>query len=515
MGRTARSALVLVCALALSVAACSAGPQSGDTGTNHGDGSVARDGTGQGDGSGGMDVTTRDDTGAGLDSGSGGDDVPVVGDVINVYDTATGQDACPFGDGGICVPTAGLGCLAAEACGNGLDDNCSGMVDEGCPCLPGTVQDCFLGPPGHQHIGGCRDGTQRCSGAGEFGSWGACTGGISPSVETCDELDNDCNGCTDDGLCCRADLTCPGPGDPRVPDGQPFSAYPLRGGLFFSGTARSWNWTVMGGPCDTVLPTPAYTVTGANSQDAVFSPTLSGEYTVTLTVVTSDGRTVSCTFVVLIAGPGLRVELCWDTSTTVDLDLYLHDPRTTDPWFSSASSPLNTTTNASCNWSNCEATLRGSMGRENWGLANSPLSECQNGPLGASWRALGYCANPRLDIDNNLVMSIGTPENINVDNPTNGSHYRVMVQNFTGALAHPVINVYCGGHLRGTIGSAPDLVPGFMGAAGFGSVGAMWRAADIAVHVDAGGTTTGCDVTPLRAAGSTSGFNVTYDNPAY
>jgi hypothetical protein len=310
-------------------------------------------------------------------------------------------------------------------------------------------------------------------------------------------------------------INCPGPGNPRVPDGAPFADYPLHGAAFYPMPARAWSWTIVGGPCDTLLPRPTYTFTGSNTSDPVFHPTLSGDYTVTLTVTATDGSTYTCTFVVHIAGPGLRVELCWDTSTTVDLDLYLHDPSMTGPWFDSNSDILVSVNNDSCNWSNCEAVIRGSHGRENWGLANSPLTACQNGPHGTDWAALGYCSNPRLDIDNNLTKSIGTPENINVDNPHDGQRFRIMAQNFTGSIAHPMVNVYCGGHLRGTLGAAPDTVPAYMGSQGYVAVGAMWRAADVTVHVDGSGTTTGCDVAPLHPAGMTRGYDVTYNNPAY
>jgi cytochrome P450 len=43
----------------------------------------------------------------------------------------------------------------------------------------------------------------------EFGYWGDCTGGITPSSESCDTQDNDCNNCADDNpACCVVDLIC-------------------------------------------------------------------------------------------------------------------------------------------------------------------------------------------------------------------------------------------------------------------------------------------------------------------
>jgi hypothetical protein len=453
----------------------------------------------------GLDVAPRDVAGP--------PEASVGEDVTSVYDVGGERsDACAMAT---CAPRPD-GCGPRELCGNGLDDNCNGMSDEGCPCVPGTVQDCFLGPPGRRRVGACRDGAQRCLGTGEFGNWSACGGGISPSAEVCDSLDNDCNGCDDDGLCCRAEITCPAPGDARVPDGRPFAVYPLRGDLFYAGDARSWRWQVRGGPCDALLPTPTFTTRGLDGRDASFTPTLSGDYTVTLTVVTAAGTTLTCTFVVHIAGPGLRVELCWDTSTTVDLDLYVHSPRNTGPWFDGVLSPLFTANLNSCNWSNCEAEIRGTRGRSDWGFGRSPIAACESGPHGAEWRALvGACPNPRLDIDNNLVKATGVPENINVDAPREGDRFRVMVQNFTGTAARPLVNVYCGGRLRATVGAAPDTLPDFTGPPGASSIGAMWRALDVVTHADAMGITTGCDVTPLHPPGRSAGFFVTRDDPSY
>jgi len=458
-----------------------------------------------------LDAMTSPDTS--LDDATPPADGPSPGDAMSVYDVGGERtDACVMTP---CAPRPD-GCGAREVCGNGLDDNCNGMSDEGCPCIPGTVQDCFLGPPGSRRVGACRDGSQRCLGTGEFGNWSACGGGISPGAETCDSLDNDCNGCDDDGLCCRAEITCPAPGDVRVPDGLPFATYPLRGALFFIGEARSWRWQIRGGPCDALLPRPTFTTSGLTGRDASFTPTLSGDYTVTLTVVTAAGTTLTCTFVVHIAGPGLRVELCWDTSTTVDLDLYVHSPRNTGPWFDGPGSPLTTTNLNSCNWSDCEAELRGTRGRAEWGYARSPIASCASGPHGPEWRSLvGNCPNPRLDIDNNLVKATGVPENINVDVPREGDRFRVMVQNFTGTAARPMVNIYCGGRLRATVGAAPDTLPSFTGSSGATSVGAMWRALDVVAHVDAAGMTTGCDVTPLHPPGAATGFFVTRDDPSY
>ena len=105
----------------------------------------------------------------------------------------------------------------------------------------------------------------------------------------------------------------------------------------------------------------------------------------------------------------------------------------------------------------------GTTTRADWGYANSDLSECVGGPQGSAWSSLGYCANPRLDIDNNLVQGTGLPENINVDVPRDGETFRIMVQNFTGLSANPIVNVYCGGQRVATYGAPPSVVTGFTG----------------------------------------------------
>ncbi|MBI5478805.1 MAG: hypothetical protein HY906_08120 [Deltaproteobacteria bacterium] len=143
-------------------------------------------------------------------------------------------------------------CLTAEVCGNGLDDDCNGTIDDGCPpgCVPGQVQPCFLGPPGRRNVGMCQDGTQRCTGSGEFGTWGPCEGGIWPTAEKCDTQDNDCNGCVDDNpLCCEAAIQCPN----QMPEGLPYTNYVIDGTQFYTGAAMAWSWTVEGGPCDKML----------------------------------------------------------------------------------------------------------------------------------------------------------------------------------------------------------------------------------------------------------------------
>jgi hypothetical protein len=235
---------------------------------------------------------------------------------------------------------------------------------------------------------------------------------------------------------------------------------------------------------------------------------------VTLEVVTIEGTFLTCSWVVHVVGPGLRVEMCYPESETQDLDLFVHRPGSTTRWYPVGGTAMDATPDA-CSWLNCEATIRGGgFTRADWGYMPSPLSECENGPQGPQWVALGFCANPRLDIDNNLSEGTGVPENINIDVPRDGETFRVMVQNWTGTIARPVVNIYCSGNRIATYGAAPDIVPRFAGRTGDMSPGAMWRVVDVTTRVAADGTLT-CDAVALHPRGMTTGYFVTNDDGSY
>jgi hypothetical protein len=542
---TARSFVVWLAALAL--AACSANatsdadsdsprrprdedpdrPGVGDGGASNdedadstadadpGDGSTSADGQGGGPSDTGVDP----DSGA-VDSGGPERDILAPPDVaadatvdgFGVYDPDGGGPVDPV----VCPESAIVPplCVASldeglEGLCEGLDNDCDGDIDEGCPCKLGDVRPCFEGPPGRVETGACAPGTMRCQTAGGGNLvWGACEGGIAPGAEVCDTLDNDCNGCVDEVGTCAPGGSCPGPDDPRTPDATPFTDYPLRGGDFYTGAASAWSWTIQGGPCDSIVPgRSSFTLTGANSQNATFRPSLSGSYTVTLRVTTPDGI-FTCTWVIHVVGPGIRIEMCYPESTTQDLDLFMMRTTTPGNWFPPSGDVFDPNPDA-CGWFNCEASIRGSSGRVSWGYGNSPVENCSGGPQGAQWTRLGYCANPRLDIDNNLSEGTGVPENINLDNPRVGDAFRIMVHNFSGPAARPVVNIYCGGRLRATFGAAPDIVTPFVGSRA--SVSAMWRVADIVTTLDPDGITD-CEVTALHPPGASSGYDVTVEN---
>ena len=447
--------------------------------------------------------------GSGVYTPDGGDAGPIVTEICMESDM---------------VPTGCTGPVTEGTAGfcDGLDNDCDGMVDEECICTPGAVQRCFLGPPGRRGEGACQDGMQLCLAATEFGgTWGPCEGGIRPGVEVCDDLDNDCNGCTDEVAGCIPAGSCPGPGDPRVPDGRPFSTYNLNGGDFYSAPdAVSWQWEIVGTPCDRMFQaipgSPAtstsgqlsYTLRNATMRDAQIDFTLSGDYEVTLTVTKSDGTTFTCTWIIHVRAPGLRVELCWDVtgptagSSALDIDLHLGKTGTTGAWFDSND----------CHYANCQGGFFGFTGVP-WGYANTPIANC-TGP-GSRGGFTGSCPNPRLDIDNITETTEYIPENINLDNPNDGDRFRVMVHHYdTDGATYPLVNVYCGGELRGTYGQAPDVVMSFDRGM-YDEMGDMWRVVDVQMMVDATGTTTGCDLTPITPPGSMTGYYVTFNDTTY
>ncbi len=84
-----------------------------------------------------------------------------------------------------------------ELC-NGADDDCDGAVDEG---NPGGGESCQEACPGGVCQGACEAGTTLCIDGALF-----CVGAAGPAPETCNEVDDDCDGTVDSGFNLDTDL---------------------------------------------------------------------------------------------------------------------------------------------------------------------------------------------------------------------------------------------------------------------------------------------------------------------
>jgi uncharacterized protein (AIM24 family) len=91
---------------------------------------------------------------------------------------------------------------APETCATEGDDDCNGEANETCACNPGSTASCYTGGAGTKDVGACHGGTQTCNPEGT--GYGACTGEVIPTAETClTPLDDDCDGSVnEDGAGC-------------------------------------------------------------------------------------------------------------------------------------------------------------------------------------------------------------------------------------------------------------------------------------------------------------------------
>ncbi|MBI2372433.1 MAG: PKD domain-containing protein [Deltaproteobacteria bacterium] len=157
-------------------------------------------------------TTPRADTG-----GPGPFDGSMLGDDASTGDagiSATPDASAPQADAGLSlngVPfygsggsaTGGTGCVAAEVCNNGVDDNCDTRIDENCPCTPGELP-CYTGFPAQAGVGVCTWGTQTCTQHSEDLVLGPCLDEGRPQQVVCGGgMDYHCNGIIDEGCNCN------------------------------------------------------------------------------------------------------------------------------------------------------------------------------------------------------------------------------------------------------------------------------------------------------------------------
>ncbi len=167
------------------------------------------------------------------------------GEVVPSAEVCNGlDDDCKNGaDDGLIVDVDGDGARACGSCGapaapncdcndgngavhpgatehcDGVDEDCDGVLDQN-ENITRQCYDNFLPAGGTAGVGACSFGTQSCTGA----SFGTCTGdGTGASdTESCNNIDDNCNGSTDEGLIVdvdgdgsRACGTCGAPAAPN------------------------------------------------------------------------------------------------------------------------------------------------------------------------------------------------------------------------------------------------------------------------------------------------------------
>ncbi len=461
-----RSSRWVAAALLATVSAYGGCSASGDGGSQLGSigGSGGDTGDASVDGTAGFGAITSMDAGKKETSLTDGPGVVNDGALDARGDACSDAGAAPGPNARVCAANTDNECDGSAetnsafpngANGNGFDDDCDGLVDEGCACPSvGATKECWLvsgsqADSNGNAVGWCAEngrGTTSCVAldSNELTRlfWdGECRGAQPPFPDdVCAPGDFDCDGTeanssTKDCSCSNAEVECPTEPITTAPFPDPKNQLLVDGLSWIKNASTNptnWQWTVTGGDCDNILPHPTFAIypqgnsenlspsgsqqsgLGPNSNQTgyVFGPggnasskiypafSLSGDYLVK-GEFDIGSQHYECTVKVQVRAPGLRAEACWSPMPN-DLDLHvarLQNPtacsNTGHGWFKTCN---DDETGDDCYFSSSSGCRGFDNSPSTWGYERSPFASCHG--WGSRRGGSDGCDNPRLDSDN-------------------------------------------------------------------------------------------------------------------